>query len=57
MSDGERIWNHKLTEADVPLIRALAATGLPTEQIGPRFGVSGRTVRYILTGKRWKHVA
>jgi hypothetical protein len=56
MCHGERIWTHKLTAKDVPLIRAMAAAGVSAEKIGPHFGVVGRTVRYILEGRSWKHV-
>ncbi len=56
MSHGTGMWNHKLTDDDVRRIREVAATGLATERIGPMFGVSGRTVRFIMAGKRWSHV-
>ena len=57
MYDGTRIWNHKLTDADVREVRALLESGLATEAIGARFGVSGRTVRYIRSREHWKNVA
>lgn len=56
MTYGTAMWNHKLSDDDVRRIRALTETGMPTERIGPLFGVSGRTVRLIRSGKRWAHV-
>lgn len=57
MFSGERMWNHRIREVDVVAIRALLACGFATDTIGELFGVSGRTVRYIKDGKRWRDVA
>ena len=57
MYTGERTWNHKLTVEAVRAIRDAIATGEATESIGRRFGISGRTVRYIRRGERWVDAA
>ena len=56
MHEGEQIAHHKLTVDSVRAIRVAIATGEATERIGPRFGVSGRTVRFIRDGRRWASV-
>lgn len=49
--------NSKLTEADIPSIRWLYATGEFTQaQIAARFGVSQILVSLILRRKAWAHV-
>lgn len=53
---GERQGVHKLTEAEVVAIRAMAAAGVATETIGPIFGVSGSNVRQIVRRDYWKHI-
>jgi predicted GIY-YIG superfamily endonuclease len=46
----------KLTEADVYLIKCLAAKKIPQKEIAERFGVSRQTIGGIATGANWKHV-
>lgn len=56
MAHGTSVWNHRLSEKDIGPIRALLADGVSTEAIGAMYGVSGRTIRYIRTGERWRHI-
>jgi hypothetical protein len=53
---GESNRNAVLNEDQVREIRALAQQGLSYSAIGKRFGVVKTTVRYIVIGRRWKHV-
>jgi hypothetical protein len=46
----------RLTEADIPVIRRLAAEGVPPGRIAAQFNVSRWTVRRILKGETWRHV-
>jgi len=46
----------KLTEADIPVVRSLAAEGWSQEAIARRFGVSRGPIKAILGGWTWKHV-
>ncbi len=46
----------RLTEADIPIIRTLAAEGMRQKDIAARFGVHRATVSYALSGKTWTHV-
>lgn len=54
---GEGNGRTKLTEADVHVIVALGALGLPQRKIAAKFGVSRRQVGRILRGERWSHIA
>jgi hypothetical protein len=47
----------KLTEADIPLIRAALARGESRSVIGSRFGVSRGAIGSIAIGKNWRHVS
>jgi hypothetical protein len=47
----------KLTEAVIPVIRDHGQKGIPVSIIAREFGVAKETIRRILTGKRWRHVA
>lgn len=47
----------KLTEADIPLIRAALAAGERQVDIAGRFGVVQVVISSIKLGKTWKHVA
>lgn len=47
----------KLTEAQIPVIRELIASGMLTHRaIGERFGVCAATIDNIKSGKVWSHV-
>jgi hypothetical protein len=46
----------KLSDADIPEIRRLAAEGVSRREIGRMFGVHNRTVTKIVNGEYWKHV-
>jgi hypothetical protein len=46
----------KLTEADIPVIRALYEEGTRQADIGQRFGVSQALVSRIIRGVNWRHV-
>jgi hypothetical protein len=50
---GSSRYNAKLTEADIPIIRALIASGLSSCEIGRQYGVDGRAISLIRDGKRW----
>lgn len=53
---GERNVNAKLTGADIPVIREMAAAGLGTTAIGLEFGVSDTAIRHILAGRTWTYI-
>ena len=53
---GTSRWNAKLTDAEIPRIRALSRHGVPQRQIGEIFGVAQYTISAIVTGKTWGHV-
>lgn len=55
-TQGSRHVNAKLSEADIPEIRALLANGLPQTRIAARFEVSSTTINHIAHGKAWTHV-
>lgn len=55
---GERHPAAKLSQDQVCEIRGRAAAGpLNFEAVGREYGVTGRTVSYIVKGERWAHVA
>lgn len=56
MARGEAVGGAKLTAAQVSEIRSRHAEGEASYSLGPRFGVSPRTIRDITSGKLWKHV-
>jgi hypothetical protein len=43
----------KLKAADIPEIKRLHASGLSSNEVGKKYGVSGSTVRLISLGKTW----
>lgn len=43
----------KLTEADIPEIRELLASGMLHRVVAERYGVSEKTIGHIRTGRRW----
>ncbi len=53
---GGRSPHAKLTEDDIPEIRALAAAGVPQKHIAKQKGVESKAIRRILRGEGWKHV-
>jgi hypothetical protein len=53
---GSRMGCARLTEADIPIIRAMRRAGSLHREIGERFGVAAPTIRKILIGKSWTHV-
>lgn len=53
-SHGVRNGNHKLTDDEV---RAILASPLPSELLGEKYGVNGRTVRSIRLGDTWRRVS
>lgn len=53
---GSRQGAAKLTEADIPKIRAAAASGESHRLIAIRFGVSRPTIWQIVSGGYWRHV-
>ena len=53
---GEKNAKAVLTEADIPKIRQLCASGMAQWEVGRMFGVSQITVSRIMRGKRWKHI-
>jgi hypothetical protein len=46
----------KLTETDIPLIRARRAAGAFQRVIAEEFGVSRTVIKLVLKGKIWRHV-
>lgn len=54
---GEKGGRAVLTELDVLEIRAIYAKGdIGSEALGREYGVSGRQIRYIVSGQEWKHL-
>lgn len=43
--------------ANIPKIKALGKVGVPYQEIGKRFGVSGNSISAILHNRTWRHVA
>lgn len=53
VSHGEHRHCHVLTAADIPVIRALAATGVPSRVIAQQFPVTARTIRRVINRNTW----
>lgn len=53
---GSRHWGARLSEADIPVIRELLASGTTCRAIGAQYGVSKTAIWLIETGKNWRHV-
>lgn len=53
-SVGQHRWNARLTESDIPAIRA---DKRPHPEIAADYGVHRRTITDVKLGKTWKHVA
>ena len=47
---------HKLSEADVLLIRKLVANGAVQRSLAPRFGVTVGMISMIVNRKNWTHI-
>lgn len=54
---GSRVHAAKLTESDIPKVRAMLAGGVRFATIAKEFGVTDGCVRHIAKGVTWKHVA
>lgn len=52
---GERQWNSKLKNSDIPTIRSLLGS-VSYSELGRRYGVNEATIRQIKDGKAWKHI-
>lgn len=52
---GSRNFFARLTEADVPRIRAMRAEGASLRTIAQAFGVSRMTISRIASGRTWRH--
>lgn len=53
---GEAVWNAKLTEADVRIIRGLVFH-MSHSEIAKQFGVRRATIGDVICRRTWKHVA
>lgn len=53
---GSMQWRAKLTEEDIPIIRARAAAGESQRLIGIEYGVAQSAISKIIRGIAWKHV-
>jgi len=54
---GSKHWGTKLTEADIPKIRAMHIPRIFTcKMIAEKFGVGKSAIVHIIAGDRWKHV-
>lgn len=57
ITKGESRSTHKLTESQVVEMRELYEnTKTSYRKLGKRYNISGTTVRYIISRKKWKHV-
>lgn len=54
---GKEHWNAKLTEEDVCAIRTEKAAGATYKALASKWGVSLRTIGYVVKGGSWKHVS
>ena len=46
----------KLTEREVPIVRAMYKTGISQQKIADIFEVNQKTISKLLSGGTWKHV-
>lgn len=53
---GSRNGRSKLTEDDIPKIRALLRSGWRQSEVGHEFGVDQTSIGRIAVGKAWRHV-
>ena len=56
LAHGEGHPSHKLTEDEVISIHFMRRAGALYREIGSCYGVSDTLARYIVTGKKWRHV-
>lgn len=54
---GESNGRAKLTDEDVPVLRAQREHGATIQQLAARFGIGDNTVRGVLRRRTWKHVS
>jgi hypothetical protein len=54
---GSKNGRAKLTEADIPKIRRMLASGMTQTAIAKKFGVDQTQISLIALGKSWRHVA
>lgn len=54
---GESVNSAKLTDADIPVIRAAVADGASFHSIARRYHVSDPTIKQAALRRSWKHVA
>lgn len=54
---GSKVGKAKLTEEQIPVIRAMLADGISQREVGRQFGVDGGTIQAIRSGKTWGQVA
>jgi hypothetical protein len=53
---GERVYSAKLNENAVREIRDLMRSGVPSKEVGQRYGVHYTTVNKVVAGVLWSHV-
>lgn len=53
---GSRKPSAKLTESDIPVIRALVAAGRSHASVAAEYGVSKPAIADIVAGRTWRHV-
>ena len=56
MARGSKRGHAKLTEQDVPAVRAAYAECKSYAEVGARFGVVAGTIRSLILGRTWRHV-
>lgn len=56
-TQGDRHGRRKLREADIPIVRAMLAEGMPRQDIADHFGLQSiRSIADIERGKLWVHI-
>jgi hypothetical protein len=53
---GTSLPQSKLTESDIPDVRAMLAAGILQKHIAAKYGVSIQTISQVKLGRWWKHV-
>lgn len=54
---GNQHANARLTDVDIPIIRARRAAGETLTALGREYGVSRVAIADVVSGKNWRHVA